>query len=84
MNKTTLNLVAEDSSLPKFRGGATQAQTTFLCSFIRIKEHEFILPELDKATLAEREKPLVTVRGDNAEPDCKTILLPTKIVGYKY
>lgn len=83
-NEHTLNLVAEDSSLPKFRGGATQAQTTFLCSFIRIKQHELILPALETATLADREKPLVAVRANDAEPDCKTIIFPPKRLGYKY
>jgi hypothetical protein len=74
MHIITLNLVAEDSSLLKFRGGAMQAQTTFLCSFPCLKQHEVILPPPYTATLADREAPFERVRGNNAEPNNETIL----------
>jgi hypothetical protein len=77
MHIITLNLVAEDSSLLKSRGGAMQAQTTFLCSFICLKQLELILPSPDTATLVDREAPFDRVRGNKAEPNNETILFRT-------
>lgn len=74
MLRITLNWVAEESSLLKFRGGATQAQKTFLGSFLCLKQPELILPALETATTVDREARLGTIRGNKAEPDCKTML----------